>query len=114
MLAQAKAWGGAAPAREGERQGAAKPRRCRDILDRVALDEAKTLRAIGGEALADAFLHAYEAAESMEILSEEAGFVVRVGARGRLAEINDAPSVVPLARDLEPRRNRRIQQSHHG
>jgi hypothetical protein len=70
------------------------PKRFRDILDRVAADEAKTLNAIGGERLAGAFLHAYGAAEPMEILSKEAGFVVRVGAKGALAMINDAPDVV--------------------
>ena len=53
-----------------------KPRRFRDILDRVAMDEAKTLRAIGGERLAGAFLRAYEAAEPTEILEGEAGLKV--------------------------------------
>ena len=71
------------------------PARFRAILDRVAADEAKTLNAIGGERLASAFLRAYAAAEAMEILSEEAGLNVRAGARGRLMEIKDAPSVVP-------------------
>jgi hypothetical protein len=70
------------------------PARFRAILDRVAADEAKTLNAIGGERLAGAFLRAHAAAEPMEILSEEAGFVVRVGAKGALKTIDDAPSVV--------------------
>lgn len=71
------------------------PKRFRDILDRVAMDEAKTLRAIGGQPLADAFLRAYEAAEPLEILSKEAGWVVRAETKGALAMINDAPGVVP-------------------
>ena len=71
------------------------PARFRAILDRVAADEAKTLNAIGGELLASAFLRAYAAAEPMEVLSEEAGFVVRVGAKGALAMVSDAPSLVP-------------------
>lgn len=71
------------------------PTRWRDTLDRVAADEARTLAAIGGGELAAAFLHAYESAEPMEILSKEAGFVVRAETKGGLASIDDAPSVVP-------------------
>jgi hypothetical protein len=71
------------------------PKRFRDILDRVAMDEAKTLRAIGGAPLADAFVRAYEAAEAMEILEDEAAFVVRVETNGALVKIDDAPSIVP-------------------
>ena len=67
-----------------------KPRRFREILDRVAADEAKTLNAIGGERLAGAFLRAYAAAEPMEILEGEAGRAVRIGARERLEEIEGA------------------------
>jgi hypothetical protein len=72
-----------------------KPARFRDILDRVAADEAKTLAAIGGGDLAATFLRAYEAAEPMEILSKEAGFVVRAETKGALAMIDDAPGIVP-------------------
>ncbi len=71
------------------------PTRWRDILDRVAADEARTLAAIGGGELAATFLRAYEAAEPMEILSREAGFVVRVETKGALAMIDDAPGVAP-------------------
>jgi hypothetical protein len=71
------------------------PTRWRDTLDRVAADEARTLAAIGGGELAAAFLRAFEAAEPMEILSKEAGFVVRAETKGGLASIDDAPSVVP-------------------
>ena len=71
------------------------PARFRDILDRVAADEAKTLNAIGGERLAGAFLRAYEAAEPMEILSKEAAFVVRAETKGALATIDNAPDIVP-------------------
>ena len=83
-----------------------KPRRFRDILDRVAADEAKTLSAIGGERLAGAFLRAYEAAEPMEILSPEAALVVRIGAKGKLVEINDGPSVVTDTERLNRRPRR--------
>jgi hypothetical protein len=79
-----------------------KPRRFRDILDRVAMDEAKTLRAIGGECLAGAFLRAYAAAEPMEIMEREAAFAVRVGARGNLVEIKDAPSTTMEVADARP------------
>jgi hypothetical protein len=72
-----------------------KPTRFRDILDRVAADEAKTLAAIGGGELAALFLRAYEAAEPLEILSQEAAFVVRAEMKGALAMIEDAPGVVP-------------------
>lgn len=72
-----------------------KPAHWRDILDRVAMDEAKTLRAIGGAPLADAFLRAYETAEPVEILEREAGFVVRVEDKASLPMINDAPGIAP-------------------
>jgi hypothetical protein len=72
-----------------------KPRRFRDILDRVAMDEAKTLRAIGGGELAGAFLRAYEAAEPLEILSREAALLVRTNSNGALPTIEDAPSIAP-------------------
>ena len=71
------------------------PRRFRDILDRVAADEARTLAAIGGGELAATFLRAFEAAEPMEILSREAAFVVRAETRGALAPVSDAPGIVP-------------------
>jgi hypothetical protein len=71
------------------------PRRFRDILDRVAADEARTLAAIGGGGLAATFLRAYEAAEPMEILSMEAAFVARAETKDGLAMIDDAPGVVP-------------------
>jgi len=88
-----------------------KPRSFREILDRVAMDEAKTLNAIGGERLASAFLRAYAAAEPMEVLSPEAAFAVCTESNGALATINDAPSIVPkltkrrreLTLDLERR-----------
>lgn len=85
------------------------PARWRLILDRVAMDEAKTLAAIGGEPLADAFLRAYAAAEPLEILSPEAVVVVRAEARGKLASIEDAPSVAPdfPAEGQHPRARRR-------
>ncbi|HEX5777224.1 MAG TPA: hypothetical protein VFY21_00140, partial [Xanthobacteraceae bacterium] len=81
------------------------PARWRDILDRVAADEARTLAAIGGGELAAMFLRAYEAAEPMEILSKEAGFVVRAGSKGAIASIDDAPSVVPELPAAQPRRD---------
>lgn len=71
------------------------PTRFRDILDRVAADEARTLAAIGGGELAETFLRAYEATEPMEILSREAAFVVRAESKGALALIDDAPGLVP-------------------
>ena len=79
------------------------PARWRDILDRVAADEARTLAAIGGGELAAMFLRAYEAADPLEILSPEAAFVVRAGSRGGLVSIQPAPSVVP---DLPPLEHR--------
>lgn len=81
-----------------------RPRRFRDILDRVAADEAKTLRAIGGDDLAALFLRAYEAAEPMEILSKEAALAVRARSRDSLASIKSAPPLVP---ELPPDRARR-------
>ena len=77
------------------------PARWRDILDRVAADEARTLAAIGGGELAAVFLRAYEAAEPMEILSSEAAFVVRAESTGLLVEVDDAPSLVPRLPEVE-------------
>jgi hypothetical protein len=71
------------------------PARFHEILDRVAADEAKTLAAIGGAELAALFLRAYKAAEPLEILSEEAAFVVCAETNGALAMIDNAPDVVP-------------------
>jgi hypothetical protein len=87
------------------------PRRFRDILDRVAADEAKTLNAIGGERLSGAFLRAYEAAEPLEILEREAGFVVRAETKGALAMIDDAPGLVPTSpAEKAPRQKMRQKQ----
>ena len=72
-----------------------RPARWRDILDRIAADEARTLTAIGGGELAAVFLHAYEAADPLEILSPEAAAVVLARARRRFAPIQSAPSLVP-------------------
>jgi hypothetical protein len=71
------------------------PARSREILDRIAADEAKTLAAIGGAELAALFVRTYKAADPAEILSEEAAFVVHAETNGALAAIGDAPSVVP-------------------
>jgi hypothetical protein len=81
--------------RKASEQVLREPRRFRDILDRVAADEARTLAAIGGGELAAIFLRAYETAEPMEILSREAAFVVRAETKGALAPIQDAPGIVP-------------------
>jgi hypothetical protein len=72
-----------------------RPARWREILDRVAADEARTLAAIGGGELAALFLRAYEAAEPLEILSGEAAFVVRAEVKGGPPPIDDAPRIVP-------------------
>jgi hypothetical protein len=80
------------------------------ILDRVAMDEAKTLRAIGGEPLADAFLRAYEAAEPLEVLSPEAAIAVRTKVKGALATIDDAPGIVPELPAEKPRSGRAWQK----
>ncbi len=71
------------------------PARFRDILDRVAADEARTLAAIGGGELAERFLRAYEAADPLEVLSPEAAFVVRAERKAALPALADAPSIVP-------------------
>ena len=71
-----------------------RPARYREILDRVAADEARTLTAIGGSALAAAFLRAYEATDPLEILSPEAASAI-VHSRGRIASIQSAPPLVP-------------------
>jgi hypothetical protein len=81
--------------RKASEQVLRQPRRFRDILDRVAADEARTLAAIGGGELAATFLRAYEAAAPLEILSPEAAFVVRAETNGALAVIEEAPGVVP-------------------
>jgi hypothetical protein len=72
-----------------------KPARFRDLLDRAAADEARTLAAIGGGDLAATFLRAYEAAEALQILSPEAAFVVRVETKDALAAIDHAPGLSP-------------------
>ena len=72
-----------------------RPARYRDILDRVAADEARTLTAIGGDGLADVFLGAYGAANPLEILSPEAASAVVIHSRGRMASIQSAPPLVP-------------------
>jgi len=89
------------------------PRRFRDILDRVAADEARTLAAIGGGELAATFLRAYEVAKPMEILSKEAGFVARAETKGGLAMLDDAPGVVPElpAQKLRSRKVRQTQKA---
>jgi hypothetical protein len=74
-----------------------KPARSREILDRVAADEARTLAAIGGGGLAAVFLRAYEAAEPMEILSPEAATLV--GASCRMARVS-APVPQPTSSHL--------------
>jgi hypothetical protein len=66
-----------------------RPARWREILDRIAADEARTLTAIGGAELAAVFLRAYQATDPLEILSPEAASVVLVR----------SPSLVP---DLPP------------
>jgi hypothetical protein len=76
-----------------------RPARYREILDRVAADEARTLTAIGGDGLADVFLGAYEAANPREILSPEAASAVLDRSRGRIASTLSAPPLVP---DLPP------------
>jgi hypothetical protein len=78
------------------------PRRFREVLDRVAADEARTLAAIGGGDLAATFLRAYEAADPLEILSTEAAFVARAAEKGAVVLIDDAPSLVPLVPPVEP------------
>jgi len=79
-----------------------KPARWRDILDRVAADEARTLAAIGGGELAARFLRAYEATEPTDILSREAAFVVRAEGKGALTLIDDAPGLVPALPEPKP------------
>lgn len=71
------------------------PRRFREILDRVAADEARTLAAIGGADLATLFLRGYKAAGSLEILSPEAAFVVRAETGEGVVALASAPSLVP-------------------
>jgi hypothetical protein len=85
------------------------PARWRDILDRVAADEARTLAAIGGGDLAATFLRAFEAAEPLEILSKEAGFVVRAETKGGLAMIDDAPGIV-AEMPAQKLRSRKVRQ----
>jgi hypothetical protein len=99
--------------RKASEQVLRQPRRFRDILDRVAADEARTLAAIGGGELAATFLRAYEASEPMEILSREAGFVVHAATKGALAVIEEAPGVVPElpAEKLGSRKTRHRQKA---
>jgi hypothetical protein len=80
-----------------------KPARFREILDRVAADEAKTLAAVGGDAPAAVFLRACAAAEPLEILSAEAAALVRARVRSKVASLQAAP---PLAPDLPAARTR--------
>jgi hypothetical protein len=87
-----------------------KPARFRDILGRVAADEAKTLNAIGGGDLAATFLRAFEAAEPMEILSPEAALVACAEMKGALAFIDDAPGVVPELPAQRPRNGKALQK----
>jgi hypothetical protein len=79
------------------------PRRFREILDRVAADEARTLAAIGGGELAAHFLRAYAAAGPLDILSPEAAFVVRAEAEEGLVTLDAAPSLMPELPAGEPR-----------
>jgi hypothetical protein len=81
-----------------------KPARFHEILDRVAADEAKTLAAIGGGALAAVFLRAYKAAEPLEILSSETATLVGARVGSEVASLRSAPSLVPDLPDVEPRR----------
>lgn len=82
------------------------PQRFREILDRVAADEARTLAAIGGGELAAQFLRAYEAAGPLEILSPEAAFVVRAETGEGLVTLAAAPSLVPELPRAEPVKRR--------
>jgi hypothetical protein len=70
-------------------------KRFRDILDRVAMDEAETLRSIGGDALAEVFLCAYAAADLFEILTPATAAAVRVRLARDLPLVQSAPSIVP-------------------
>jgi hypothetical protein len=66
-----------------------RPGRYREILDRIAADEARTLAVIGGEELAAVFLRACQTTDPLAILSPEAASAVVVR----------SPSLVP---DLPP------------
>jgi hypothetical protein len=72
-----------------------RPALYREILDRVAAEEARTLTAIGGDELAAAFLRTYEAAEPSEVLSPEAAFVVHIRSPRGPVSSRSAPSIVP-------------------
>lgn len=72
-----------------------KPSRWHAILDSIAADEARTLTAIGGDALAAIFLRAYAAADPLEILTSKAASAVFDRRGGDLPRIQSAPSVVP-------------------
>jgi hypothetical protein len=85
-----------------------KPARYREILDRIAADEARTLTAIGGDEFAAVFLHAYQATDPLEILSRDAAFAVRARLQDRPASIQSAPSLVP---DLPPAERRQATRS---
>ena len=80
-----------------------KPARYREILDRVAADEARTLAALGGDELAAVFLRACAAAEPLDILSSEAAALVRARVRSKVASLQSAPPLVP---DLPAARSR--------
>ena len=72
-----------------------RPSKYLEILDRVAVDEARTLSAIRGEGPAAVFLRAFHASEPLEILSADAAIAVRVREQRNLPAIRCAPSLVP-------------------
>jgi hypothetical protein len=72
-----------------------KPSRWHAMLDGVAADEARTLTAIGGDALAAIFLRAYAAADPFDILTADAAAAIRVRLASGLPLVQSAPSIVP-------------------
>jgi hypothetical protein len=84
-----------------------KPSRWRTILDGVAADEARTLTAIGGDALAAHFLRAYAAADPHDILTRDAAAATRVRLASGLPLLRSAPSIVP---DLPPGSRARVRK----
>lgn len=72
-----------------------RPERYREILNRIADDESRTLIAIGGEELARVFRRTFEATDPLEILSFEAASTVRAHLRTKLAPASRSPSLVP-------------------
>jgi len=88
-----------------------RPSRYREILDRIAADEARTLTAIGGGKLAAVFLRAYETTEPLEILSSEAAAAVRMHSGGNLRSIAAPPLVpdLPKAERRQAAKDRRAQ-----